>query len=386
MKEEILGRVNAVIESLNNVFEERKTEVNLMTLGLVANEHVCLLGPPGVGKTALAEQFSTAFGLKSWSYLLTKMTSDSEVFGPINVKAMADDGELKRITTAKMPEAEIAVLDEIFKANSAILNSLLRILNEKVYDNPTPQKVPLKMAIGLSNEMPEGQGELDALFDRFILRTWVQPVSTRASKRKLMRMTGAPKITARSTISDIEYLRGALESVLITTDLEDIILNLIEKITDDKIYVSDRRLRKAIKVIKANAVLSGRAEAQTEDLWPLSYLLWSDPEDMTTIDKMVTDAVDPDLSYARTQLGFCIKLYREAEDMVKGSSSLNPQEANAKFGPNLLAKYAEIKQAAIEIALLNKSPKVIECLQRAEDMAQKVRDHHGRMMDRAYTI
>ena len=107
---------------------------------------------------------------------------------------------------------------------------------------------------------------------------------------------------------------------------------------------------------------------------------------MTTIDKMVTDAVDPDLSNARQQLGFCVKLWREADDIAKTASGMNAQEANTKFGPTLLEKYSEIKQAAISIAHLNKSPKVSECLQKAEDMAQKVRDHHGRLMDRAYTI
>ena len=130
---------------------------------------VLLIGPPGTAKSALARAIAQAFSGNYFERLLTKFSTPEELFGPVSPKALEQD-KFSRVISGKLPEAEFAFVDEVFKANSAILNSLLTLVNERVFHNDgAPIKCPLVTMFGASNELPEGK-ELEALFDRFLLR------------------------------------------------------------------------------------------------------------------------------------------------------------------------------------------------------------------------
>ena len=156
---------------------EREEESRLVVLGMISEEHVLLLGMPGTGKSALGRRLSKLCGGPFFQRLLTRFTTPEEIFGPLSLKALEND-EYKRCTEGFMPTASVAFLDEIFKANSAILNTLLTILNERQFDNGAGgrQDCPIRCVVGASNEMPDSD-ELDALYDRFLLRKEVFQVS-----------------------------------------------------------------------------------------------------------------------------------------------------------------------------------------------------------------
>jgi MoxR-like ATPase len=160
---------------------------------VLAGEHVLLLGPPGTAKSALVRAIAQAFGGTYFERLLTKFSTPEELFGPISLKALEQD-RYQRVTAGKLPEAEFAFVDEVFKANSAILNSLLTAMNERLFHNDgAPTQMPLVALFGASNELPEGK-ELEALFDRFLLRFDVQYPCGRAASGPCCsrRSPGAP--------------------------------------------------------------------------------------------------------------------------------------------------------------------------------------------------
>ena len=150
-------------------FPERREAIDGALTAVLAGEHVLFLGPPGTAKSALVRAIAQAFGGSYFERLLTKFSTPEELFGPISLKALEQD-RYQRVTTAKLPEAEFAFVDEVFKANSAILNSLLTAMNERLFHNDgAPMQMPLVSLFGASNELPEGR-DLEALFDRFLLR------------------------------------------------------------------------------------------------------------------------------------------------------------------------------------------------------------------------
>lgn len=373
------NELKEVMDSLKGAFIQRNEEIDILFASLLAQEHCLLLGLPGTGKTALAEAFAAAVGLSSWSYLMTKMTTDSEVFGAPNVKKMAEEGVLQRVTTGKMPEAEAVILDEIFKANSPILNALLRILNERIFDNPYPVSVPLQICVGLSNEMPAGV-ELDALFDRFCLRTWVSPIKGRSSKRDLIRMTGKPSVQKSLSGEALNELRNLAASAVLGERCEGILLDIVETLEDSDIRVSDRRLRKAVKMLKAVAVMNGRQEVSPEDFGMLRYMLWTDVDTIEQVDKIVTSASDPDLDRARTILGHCKSIFSESEELVRKTNGMNPEDAFEAFGSTLTANVANLRTAIIKMKRLNNSPRVAECIEIAHGWEKEVYDESNKLL------
>lgn len=185
-KQTALAKLNTIERELSASLIEREEVIRAALIALLARQHLVILGPPGTAKsqlvTALASRISPAngTGLKSFNYLMTRFTTPEELFGPVSVQALKQD-EYRRVTTGKLVEAELAFLDEIFKASSAILNALLKITNERTFSNGNQEiTVPLLSLFAASNELPQGN-ELEALWDRFLLRMRVGLSVTAAS-------------------------------------------------------------------------------------------------------------------------------------------------------------------------------------------------------------
>src|SRR5689334_22598314 len=202
----------ATRKELSAALIERDDEVDLVLTALVCNEHPLLVGWPGTAKSLLLDSLMTWTSGKRFTALLTKFSTVDELFGPISVQGLKED-KYRRVTTGKMPEAHLCFLDEIFKASSAILNTLLRILNERVFENGdgTLVKVPLMLCVSASNEWPnaqEGGKELLAVFDRFLFRRTVRPILSQSGRQRLLWVRDhTPRLSTSITPDEVRKAR-----------------------------------------------------------------------------------------------------------------------------------------------------------------------------------
>ena len=282
---QFIPRLQAISDALTKGLVERSTAVRLGLLASLAGEHLLIIGPPGTAKSLIARRLHLA--IKDASYferLLTRFTVPEELFGPLSIKGLEED-RYERLTAGYLPQASITFLDEIFKANSAILNALLTLLNEREFDNGTVrEKTPLVAVIGASNELPEGK-ELEALFDRFLLRLHVGPVSKEAFPELLHSDQSMVEIADESKLQEQELktLQKAAESVDVPEAVVSLLSDLREWCAAEEIQVSDRRWRKVVRLLQTSAVTNGRSQISIWDCWLLQHCLWDTPEDRQKI-------------------------------------------------------------------------------------------------------
>src|SRR5690242_2793330 len=164
-----------ILASLKGAFVGKDEIVDLLGVSLVGGENLFLLGPPGTAKSALVQQLARRIEGNVFDYLLTRFTEPNEIFGPFDIRKLRE-GELITNTEGMLPEASFVFLDELLNANSAVLNSLLTVLNERVFRRGRETRaLPLVMTVGASNHLPEDDA-LGALFDRFLLRVHCENV------------------------------------------------------------------------------------------------------------------------------------------------------------------------------------------------------------------
>jgi MoxR-like ATPase len=311
--EQATERLQALRDALCAAFYERDAEVESMLTAVVAEEHVLLLGPPGTAKSALSVALSHALGGTHFSILLTKFSVPEEVFGPTSLKGLEND-EYRRVTKGFFPEATLAFFDEIFKANSSILNTLLTGLNERQFDNGGRQAIPLELCVGASNELPQDDG-LAALYDRFVLRHWVAPIASEDSLRALLTSAAEPSVCARLSTEDLAELRAARDRVVVPDDVIDMVLQIKSELATSKgITASDRRWRKIVKLVRAHAVLEGRNVATVRDLRIAAHALWDDPDNRGTVAGLIYARVNPNHGKATRYLDAAQEL-RESVDL-----------------------------------------------------------------------
>lgn len=283
---ELVNLVNRFRDELGRPFIGRGEEALVITLALITSEHVILIGEPGTAKSALARRAADLIKAKFFKYLLTRYTEPDELLGPLDISAFRE-GKYIRVTRNKLPEAEIAFLDEIFNASSAILNTLLSLMNERViYDGYNEITVPLWTLISASNTTPE-EPEYQALYDRFLIRHFVKPIS---EDRWIDLLEATWKIEregyrAPSSVLTIDTLKE-INSAFYNVDLSRIkqrLVKLYAVLEDQGIHLTDRRKGKALKVMAAHAFLNGRKEVQEEDLMVLKYIAPNNREDQEKV-------------------------------------------------------------------------------------------------------
>ena len=212
---------------------ERDEVLALSLLSALAGESIFLLGLPGVGKSMVARRLKLAFyGATVFEYLMSRFSTPDEIFGPVSISKLKDEDSYERVTAGYLPEAEIVFLDEIWKAGPAIQNSLLTVLNEKIFLNGNKELyLPIKGIISASNELPtEGEG-LEALWDRFLLRYVVEPLNSRQSFVNLISSAEVVTPTVINPITDEEYesiLKGS-RGVSLSDDIIDVICAVRER-------------------------------------------------------------------------------------------------------------------------------------------------------------
>ena len=282
-----------VLAPMKAAFVGKDEVIDLLGVGLVGGENVFILGPPGTAKSALVQDLGRRLYGRVFDYLLTRFTEPNELFGPFDIRRLRE-GDLVTNTEGMLPEAEFVFLDELWNANSAILNSLLMVLTERVFRRGRETRaLPTLMVVGASNCLPEDES-LGALFDRFLLRVRCDNVPSERLADVLHAgwalETSAP---ARHAALDIDELRR-LQSLLREVDLAVVrgpFLELIRRLRHAGIRISDRRAVKLQRPIAASALLCGRMQANAADLWVLRYV-WDTEEQQEVIASIVQESIE----------------------------------------------------------------------------------------------
>lgn len=287
---------SAVTDPLKAAFVGRDEVIDLIALAAVAGEHLFLYGPPGTAKSLLVRRFATGVNCRYFEYLLTRFSEPNELFGPIDLVRLRE-GVVATVTTGMLPEAEFAFLDELFNANSAILNNLLTVLNERTYRRGLEtHRLPLVSVFAASNHLPE-EDALQALFDRFLLRVKVDSLprdrlpGLLAAGWELERTGGdAPTRPDAPSADDLRALAARTRDVDLRPVFE-LYTDVVTKIRDLGVAFSDRRAVKVLKLIAASAVMCDRSSATATDLWVLRYV-WDRVEQIGPLATLVTGLLE----------------------------------------------------------------------------------------------
>jgi MoxR-like ATPase len=266
--EEAAAGLRMALRAAGDGLVEREALVETIALSAVAGEHVLVIGPPGTAKSEAVRRVARAVGGRYFEYLLGRFTEPTEVFGPIDLRRLRE-GVVETQTSGMLPEAEFAFLDEVFRGSTAILNTLLGILNERVFRRGhATLACPLRVCVGAANALPEDES-LAAFADRFLVRVFVDPIPDPRLEELL---EGGWRLTAggaaSSTLADVDVLAGAAREA----DLGPVrphLAHAIRKLRAAGIALSDRRAVRTQRLIAAAAALAGRRCPGAADLWPV---------------------------------------------------------------------------------------------------------------------
>ncbi|MEZ8316710.1 ATPase RavA domain-containing protein [Vibrio splendidus] len=335
-------RINKLAHALSDGVYEREDTIKLCLLAALAGESVFLLGPPGIAKSLIAKRLIQAFDNSSYfEYLMTRFSTPEEVFGPLSIQELKDNGRYVRLTEGYLPTAQVVFLDEIWKAGPAILNTLLTVVNEKTFKNGADiERVPMRLLVSASNELPDEDSGLEALYDRMLVRVFVNRIQNKQNFKSML-TTGTSQeavIPKGLAITDIEYhqWQKELDNLELTDnsfnklfELKTMLEETVKKqssATETDLYVSDRRWKKAVKLLKASAFFSGRDSVNPLDIMLLQDCLWHSPESRDVVRSVVKDfALNRafDQQESKAQIEMSREELEEIQDDVESTLSVS---------------------------------------------------------------
>ena len=322
----MLERFKLLLQEMNRGIYEKNTEISLSLLAALAGESVILLGPPGVAKSMVARQLKTAFrDAQSFEYLMSRFSTPDEIFGPVSIQKLKTSDTYERAVEGYLPTADVVFLDEIWKAGPAIQNTLLTVINEKIFRNGNREMhLPLKLLVAASNELPaKGEG-LEALWDRFVIRIESRPIKleknframllevkseeqraseVKSEERGVKEQSSAAEGKANSNAITAEEYAGwteRIDKIGVKIEVLDAIsairkslraVNVDEAAERRNIYVSDRRWKNIVRLLRTSAFMQDREEVDICDLLPIYHCLWQEPEERDAIRSIVIRAL-----------------------------------------------------------------------------------------------
>ena len=320
----MIERFKLLLREMNRGIYEKETEISLSLLAALAGESIILLGPPGVAKSMVARQLKNAFrDAHSFEYLMSRFSTPDEIFGPVSIQKLKTSDTYERAVDGYLPTADVVFLDEIWKAGPAIQNTLLTVINEKIFRNGNREMhLPLKLLVAASNELPaKGEG-LEALWDRFVIRIESRPIKMEKNFRAMLLEVKSSlevkseerrvknsmdlfedtisdeQIGADVSISPAEYAEWsqAIDKIGVKEEVLDAIsrirkalwtVNVDEAAERRNIYVSDRRWKNIVRLLRTSAFMQDREEVDICDLLPIYHCLWQEPEERDAIRSIV---------------------------------------------------------------------------------------------------
>jgi len=304
-------RIQKLLQELNKGIYEKEEVMALSLLSAVAGESIFLLGAPGVAKSLIARRLKYAFeGGKAFEYLMSRFSTPDEIFGPVDIsKLKGEEGKeskYERVVKGYLPDAEVVFLDEIWKAGPSIQNALLTVINEKKYRNGTQEiDVPMKALLSASNELPANEG-LEALWDRFLIRLEVEGIQKKENfdamiSKKLDSYKDTVSADIKITSNDFEEWSKAIDEIEIPENVFNVIDVIRNKIQlhndkevnkDNQIYISDRRWRKIVRLLRSSAFLNDRKTVDLMDCFLIKDCLWNEDTQIDTVKQIVKDAIE----------------------------------------------------------------------------------------------
>lgn len=372
-------RIEKLIEFLNTGLYEKDEAIRLALLSAVAGESIFFLGPPGTAKSMISSRIHHAFkeGTKYFEYLMNEFSTPDEIFGSVKLKGL-DEGIYEKNTNGYLPEAHIAFLDEIWKSGPAILNTLLTIINEKKFRNGNKlEKVPLQILLAASNELPKEKAGLEALYDRFIIRTMVNPVSLENEKSffDLCESSGKELVITESmkpnllAIEEVQNWSEKINGIILTDKIKDVIMEIRRELEvknqeknreeKEKFYVSDRRWKKITHLLKTSAFLCDRTEVDLMDMQLITYCIWNTPkqrDEVKSIVKEIVQAHGLECTTAIDDIEEQIKIFKTDVDSTwyKRVEQVTHEEAiEKKIGGNRI--FYEVENNNQNIAYISKN-------------------------------
>ncbi|ROV59655.1 DUF3763 domain-containing protein [Vibrio ponticus] len=335
-------RINKLAKALSDGVYEREDTIRMCLLAALAGESVFLLGPPGIAKSLIAKRLIQAFDNSSYfEYLMTRFSTPEEVFGPLSIQELKDNGRYVRLTEGYLPTAQVVFLDEIWKAGPAILNTLLTVVNEKTFKNGSEiERVPMRLLVSASNELPDEDSGLEALYDRMLVRVFVNRIQDKQNFKSMLTV-GTPqeaKIPDGLAITDQEYhlWQQELDGLSLSDEvfeklyqLKSLLEQKAEKagveFAQSDMYVSDRRWKKSVKLLKASAYFNGRDSINPLDLLLLQDCLWNSAESREIVWQVIKEFA---LNYAfdqqevEQQINFCREELNDVQEELENKFSM----------------------------------------------------------------
>jgi MoxR-like ATPase len=301
-------KITELLKRLNDGVFEKEDVIALTLLSAVAGESIFLLGAPGVAKSLIARRLKYAFkDGSSFEYLMNRFSTPDEIFGPVSIKQLRDEDKYQRVVENYLPTATVVFLDEIWKAGPSIQNALLTILNEKIYRNGDVviDPVPMKALISASNELPSKGEGLEALWDRFLVRIVVDGVQDKQNFNDMISKSlnsYSDTVTELLKITNDEYNKWSkdIDNIEIPISIFNVIHiirkyidlhNKREENKDKQIYISDRRWRKTVRLLRTSAFLNDRNSVDLMDCFLIKDCLWNETEQIQTVSQFVKDAI-----------------------------------------------------------------------------------------------
>ncbi len=356
----IAEKLTALEAQINGTVFERVTETRCLVNALVSRRHMCMIGSPGIAKSFLTRSAVALIdGIGQGQYfewLLSKFSTPEAILGPYSLPEL-EKGHYIRNTRNKLPEAKLAFISEIWKANSATLNELLPITNERLfYNNGTPTQVPLACLVADSNETPENATELGALWDRFAFRLFTKPIQGEGNFDAMLR-AAAGRMAARLapvpviTWDEITQAQQDAAQIILSDDVYEAFNTLRASLAKAGIAPSERRFVECIPIIQAQAYRAGRTVADIADMRLLSHVLWDLAAQQPTVAKLVSELANPLDKVAMEMLEDVEKLAIQIDDLLRASD--NNQERSRKA----IEVHGKLVEAADEIKKLRAQAK-----------------------------